>query len=79
MKRFTPKALVSLSAAACLLALGVTGLLLYFLKHTTATAAIHTSFGAIFLVIAGLHVRNNSTSEVRGRGRSVSGHRSAGL
>lgn len=62
MKRFTPRALVSLSAAACLLALGVTGLLLYFLKHATVTAAIHTSFGAIFLIIAGLHVRNNFKS-----------------
>jgi hypothetical protein len=62
MKRFTPRSLVSLSAAACFLALGVTGVLLYFLKHATATAAIHTSFGALFLVVVALHVRNNFKS-----------------
>lgn len=59
MKPVNRKSLVSLSIAACFLALAATGVLLYFVRHNDTTAAIHTSFGALFLIAAVLHIRNN--------------------
>jgi hypothetical protein len=59
MKPMNRRSLVSFSTAACFLALSATGLLLYFLKHSMTTAAIHTSFGAVFLIAAALHISNN--------------------
>jgi hypothetical protein len=62
MKPFNGKSLVSLSVLACFLTLTTTGVLLYFFKHANATAAVHTSFAALFLLAAGLHIRNNFKS-----------------
>jgi hypothetical protein len=62
MKPVNGKSLVSLSIAACFVALAVTGVLLYFVRHGETTAALHTSFGALFLVAAVLHIRNNFKS-----------------
>jgi len=36
--------------------------LLYALKHSNLTAAVHTSFGALFLLVIALHIRNNARS-----------------
>src|SRR5262249_31691296 len=59
MKPINGRPLVSLSIASCLLVLATTSFLLYFLKHSNATAAIHTTFGLAFLLAATLHIRNN--------------------
>src|SRR5678816_3771049 len=53
------------SAISLVLALGftilaVTGLMLFLVAHSNHTAAIHTTFAALFLIGAGLHIRNNS-------------------
>ena len=54
------RALVSLLVAGAFLVIGGTGVLLYTRAHSNLTAAVHTSFGALFLVVIGLHVRNNA-------------------
>ena len=62
MSRINPRPLISLSIAACLLVLAGTGILLYFLKHSNTTAAVHTSFSLAFLIAATFHIRNNFKS-----------------
>jgi hypothetical protein len=59
MKPVNARSFVSLSLLAGFLVLAATGVLLFFFKHATATAAIHTTFGALLLVAAALHIRNN--------------------
>jgi hypothetical protein len=59
MKQVNRRPWISLSVATGFLVLAGTGLLLYFLKHSNAMAAIHTSFAAVFLIAAGFHIRNN--------------------
>jgi hypothetical protein len=51
--------LVSLSIAAGFVVLTVTGVLLFWRKHSNVTAAIHTSFAALFLLVALFHIANN--------------------
>jgi hypothetical protein len=58
-KPLSLRSLVSLSIATCMLAMFGTGLLMFFMKHSRTTAAIHTSFGIIVFVVAVLHARNN--------------------
>src|SRR5687767_8536437 len=58
-KQLSLRSLVSVSIATSMLAMFGTGVLMFLLKHSRTTAAIHTSFGLIVLVVAVLHARNN--------------------
>src|SRR5882762_6472084 len=57
--KINARSLVSLTIAAGFLVLSGTGLLLFFVKHSNRTAAVHTLFGFVFLSVAALHIRNN--------------------
>lgn len=55
MKRST----VSLLIAVSFLTMSITGILMYFQPFQTPIAALHTSFGLVFLIGAGWHIYNN--------------------
>lgn len=56
------KNFVSLSLSLAFLALSVTGLLLYLVKHNKETTSIHVVFGLLFLSFAVFHISNNWSS-----------------
>ncbi len=51
--------IISLAIAAVFLVIVVTGICMYIMPYEKATASIHTFFGLSFLLIAGLHIKNN--------------------
>lgn len=53
------RSFVSLFLAVSILVVVATGVMLYLLKHSNATAAVHTSFALLFLGVVVFHIKNN--------------------
>lgn len=65
---------VSLAVAAAFVAIGATGVLLFWHKHANLTAAVHTTLGAVFVLAIAAHVANNGRTlltYLRARRREV--------
>ncbi len=57
MKKQRP--FISLFIAFCIIIIAVTGVMLYLLRHSNTTAAVHTTIGFFFLVFISFHIINN--------------------
>ena len=59
MKKIKGKNVVSISMGGGFFVMAITGLLMYFFKHESFTASLHTFFGLLFLLFALFHLKNN--------------------
>lgn len=56
------KSYLTLFMAYCFVVIAITGIMMYLLRHSNTTSAIHTTLGLLFLAFVGFHVKNNWSS-----------------